>query len=73
MKANVAIKDGVHVSDTTKAAQRIEAGNEINYFFDRTLIASRRPLPKRLNANTKIIIANPGASASMGLCVMIKL
>jgi len=34
---------------------------------------SRNALPSKLNASTSNIIANPGASASMGLCVIMKL
>ena len=39
----------------------------------RTSSTSRSPFPSRLNASTSTMIARPGASASMGLCVMMKL
>jgi hypothetical protein len=38
-----------------------------------TFNASLNPLPNKLNARTKSIIAKPGASASIGFCVMMKL
>ena len=38
-----------------------------------TCNASRKPLPSILNASTSNIMAKPGASASIGLLVIIKL
>ena len=46
---------------------------QINGIYSFTCKASRRPLPNKLKASTKSMIAKPGASASMGLCVMMKL
>jgi hypothetical protein len=51
--------------------------NYIGYKFEKnqtfTFKASRNPFPNKLNASTSNMMAMPGARASMGLWVMIKL
>src|SRR5580692_10594997 len=50
-------------------------GNEFHrsLVHDFTSNTSRKAFPSRLNASTNNIMASPGASASIGLCVMMKL
>ena len=72
LKLLVSDQQGQRIQHSSIPSSSIPSSS-VPYSFPRTFNASLNPLPSKLKASTNNMIAMPGARASIGLCVMMKL